>query len=58
MKFNSKFIGKTILFAKGRKCSKGNFMSVEKEEEWPKGKWVYYRCFCGCGRTEKVFEEN
>ena len=55
---NPNLIGKTLLFVKGRKCSKGYAMSVEKEEIWPAGSWVTYRCFCGCGRIEKIFEDK
>lgn len=44
--------------AKGKKCRDcGTPMFAEREEEQPKGRWVYYACrSSSCNGKEKVFE--
>lgn len=45
--------------AKGRKCRVcGYFMYAQREDNQPKGRWVYYECRASkCTNREKVFEE-
>jgi len=46
--------------AKGKKCPDcGHQMYAEREDNQPKGVWVYYKCRNGnCNFTEKVFESK
>lgn len=46
--------------AQGKKCPDcGHQMYAQREEEQPKGKWVYYICRNGsCKFTEKIFESK
>jgi len=47
--------------AKGKKCRIcGYYMYAEREDNQPKGRWVYYVCQNrqkSCTNREKVFEE-
>ena len=44
--------------AKGMKCRIcGEHMYAQREDDQPKGRWVYYVCRAtACTNTEKVFE--
>lgn len=45
--------------AKGMKCRIcGGYMYAQREDDQPKGRWVYYVCRAtSCTNTEKVFEK-
>lgn len=46
--------------AKGMKCRVcGGYMYAQREDDQPKGRWVYYVCrTSSCSNTEKVFENH